>query len=260
MAGLGYVAPGGSFAMQGLIYALFVLIYLLFLLLSLVRTWQRSRRDWGSQWWSRWYAIILWFLVGILSSVESTAAMHRSYKPYYVASVSMEPTMHKDEKIVADMEWRTPQIGHIILMRGPDGIVRIYRVAAIGPQSFAMRNGVPIVDGHPAIEKSAGDMAVSDSGLGTRRGHLFHEQFPGEAGSHRILMLDGEGGVRDVPSISLPRGAIYLLGDDRDVAADSRVQPEWDGVGIAPASAIIGRPLYITWSRDRSRIGMRIDH
>ena len=57
-----------------------------------------------------------------------------------------------------------------------------------------------------------------------------------------------------------PGKLIDQLDDDRDLSADSRVPLSQNGVGILPASAIIGRPLYITWSKDRGRIGQRADH
>ena len=259
LAGIALIAPVGTFAMQGLIVLLFYLIYTLFLLFSLVLTWRQSRRDRDGRWWSRWYAILLWWIVGIVASIGSSALLHLSYKPFYVASVSMEPTLIRNEKLVADMRWRTPQIGNIVLVRAPDGPPRIYRVAALGGQTFAMRQGVPIIDGHPAIQKQVGLAAISDPTLNGDTGRVMLEHLPGETGSHRILQLPGYS-LDEVASVRVPVGALYLLGDDRALAADSRVPLEETGIGMPPASAIIGRPLFITWSKDRSRIGQRADH
>jgi len=258
LAGIAMITPVGGFAMQGLIVVLFWLIYLLFLMFSVVLTWRYSRRDHDTAWWSRWYAILLWWAVGMVSSIGSSGLLHMSYKPYYVASVSMAPTFSKNEKLVADMRWRKPQLGNILLVRASDGTTRIYRVAAIGGQIFAMRHGVPIIDGHPATQQPAGEMTISDGPVVGQTGRLLREHLPGETGTHLILQLDN--GLDDVAPVHIPAGSIYLLGDDRDLAADSRVPPSDAGVGIAPISTIAGRPLYITWSRDRSRIGQRADH
>jgi signal peptidase I len=258
LAGIALITPVGSFAMQGLILALFWLIYLLFLLFSVVLTWGKSRRDRGERWWSRWYAILLWWIVSIVSSIGSSGLMHMSYKPFYIASVSMVPTFTKNEKVVADMRWRAPQVGNILLVRDKDGTIRIYRVAAIGGQTFAMRSGVPIIDGHPATQEHVGEMAISDGPIEEQTGRMMREHLPGETGSHLILQLGN--GLDDVAPLHIPVGSVYLLGDDRDLAADSRVPPSENGVGIAPVSTIAGRPLYITWSSDRSRIGRRADH
>jgi signal peptidase I len=259
LAGLCHVAPVGSFAMQVSIYTLFLLLYLLFLLFSLFRTWPRTRRDRGDAWWSRWYAIILWCVVSVASSAGSSTLTRTSYRTFYIASVSMAPTFIKNEKIVADMRWRTPQIGNILMVLDKDGVTRIYRVAAIGGQTFAMRNGVPIIDGHPATQAYAGEMTIADTGMDEESGRRMHEHFPGETGSHDILQLSGYP-QDDVAPVRIPAGSLYLLGDDRDLSADSRIPYSLNGVGIVPVSAIIGRPLYIAWSKDHSRIGQRADH
>lgn len=259
MAALAYILPAGSFAMGGLILSWFLLVYFLSFLFSIVRTWPKSRRERGTEWWSRWYAIVLWWLLGIILSTGSDALQKQSYHGFYVASVSMEPTLIRNEKLVADMRWRTPQIGNIVLVRAPDGPPRIYRVAATGGQTFAMQQGVPIIDGRPATQKQIGEATISDPNLNHDVGRVMLEHLPGEKGSHQILRLS-ESPFDEFPTIRIPAGAIFLLGDDRDLAADSRVPPDEIGVGILPASAIIGRPLYIAWSKDRSRIGRRADH
>ena len=258
MAGLAVALPVGTFAIGALIASCFYLVLILFLFLSVVRTWLKSRRDRGEQWWSRWYAILLWWVVGMASSSASIGLFHQSDRPFYAASVSMEPTLIRNEKLIADMRWRTPQIGNIVLVRYPGGPPRIYRIAAVGGHSFAMKGGVPIVDGRAATQRQIGETTISDPQLNGETGRVMLEHLPGETGSHRILQLGGP--LNEVAPVLVPPGSIYLLGDDRDLAADSRVPPEEMGVGILPASAIIGRPLYITWSKDRSRIGQRADH
>jgi len=258
LAGVALVTPVGTFAMQGLILALFWLIYLVFLLISVVLTWRKSLRDEGRQWWSRWYAILLWWIVGMVSSVGSSGLLHMSYKPFYVASVSMKPTFEKNEKLVGDMRWRTPVVGNIVLVRDHQGTTRIYRVAAVGGQTFTMRDGIPIIDGRRAKQAVIGPITFTEGGLAARSGRVLREQLPGETGSHRILRLDD--GLNDFPEVRIPAGHVFLLGDDRDLAADSRVPPGEVGVDIMPVTAIIGRPLYISWSKDRSRVGMRADH
>ena len=198
-------------------------------------------------------------MAGEILAVAAAAFLHMSYKPFYVASESMIPTFAKNEKLMADMSWRRAQIGNIVLVHDRDNVVRIYRVAALGGQSFEMRDGVPIIDGRPATQKAIGEMPSPVDWSESPTGRVFAEHLPGEVGNHHILLI-AEASPRNVPVIRLPAGSIYLLGDDRDLSADSRVPPSENGVGILPASAIIGRPLYITWSKDRSRIGQRADH
>ena len=225
---------------------------------SIVATWRRSAPIGRSEWWTRWYVITGLAALALAENALSPP-IQTVYRTFYAASVSMMPTFTKKDRLIADMRWRTPQIGNIILVHAPMGETRIYRVAALGGQTFAMKGGVPIINGQAAAQNPAGPMALGESFLGKTSGRLFREHLPGEQGSHSILkvMLSPQD---DVPPLRIPVGSVFLLGDNRDLAADSRIPVDSVGVGIVPVSAIMGRPLYFLWSRDRSKIGQRADH
>lgn len=69
-------------------------------------------------------------------------------------------------------------------------------------------------------------------------------------------MLDtGPTIVDDMAETRVPAGHIFVLGDNRDHSADSRVSPEVQGVGMAREADVAGRPLFKTWAQDWRWLG-----
>lgn len=233
------------------------IIQLGILVCSIIETWRHSALVTRPAWWGRWYVVAGLAVASLLASAQWSS--DRTYRGFYIPSLSMMPNFLKNDRLIADMRWRTPQIGNIILVQSPSGETRIYRVAALGGQTFAMTGGVPIIDGQAATQSPVGRMALGENFLGRTSGQLLQEHLPGEQGSHAILKVMSSP-QDDVAAVRIPAGSVFLLGDNRDLAADSRIPLDELGVGILPASAIIGRPLYMVWSKSHGRIGQRIDH
>lgn len=250
-------APIPSFAalvtMVGLLLAGIIALYVF----AFVRTWQSSRLVRAKPWWSRWYSLAALVLASTLAGQLAVGLLHHYYKPFYLPGESMVPTLDKGEKIIADMRGgRTPRRGDVILVQA-GGVTHVYRVAALAGDTIEVHRGVPVINGQPAQQRPVG--ATTYVGYdGPQPAQRLEERLPGEPGTHSILDL-GEGPTDDAPPVRVPPGCVFLLGDNRDRAADSRVPLAASGVELVPTSAIVGRPLYIHWSSDRSRIGTRVN-
>jgi signal peptidase I len=155
------------------------------------------------------------------------------------------------------MRWRGPfRRGEVVLFKGPYG-VRISRIAAIPGDRIAMRRGVPIVNGNAAVQSPDGQTTFTGYD-GSHSAAMFSERLPSEPSAHRVLDT-GPSEFDEMREVAVPANTLFVLGDNRDSSADSRVPSDLGGVGLVPVSAIIGRPMYIHWSDDRSKIGMRLD-
>ena len=244
------VAPKPSFAAIMIFAATAVVGIGLLYVSAMVLTWRRGRfRRSPMPLWSRWYGLVAVAAIGIIASQLLVPIAHRYYKPFYIPSENMAPTLAKLDKIVADMRGgRNPSVGDIVLIQTAHGAY-IKRVVALPGDRIAIRADIPIVNGLRAQVRQAGT-AYFPGTNGLEQATLFSETLPGENGSHDIAIIE-PGEYADMAERTVPAGHIFVLGDNRDRSADSRVPPEEFGLGMVPMAHLIGRPLYITWSRER---------
>jgi len=254
--GMGH-APVTSYARAVVALILIFSVLATLYLIPAVMTWRESRFRSPARGWSRWYGLAAIALAVVALSQFAAPAMHRFYKPFYAPSESMAPTIGKGDKFIADMRWRGPfRRGEIIIFNGPEGF-RVSRIAALAGDRIAMRSGVPVVDGSAAVQLSDGQTSFLGYD-GVHSAAMLTERLPGEASTHRVLDT-GRDAVDEMDEAVVPANHLFVLGDNRDWSADSRVPLEEGGVGMVPFSAIVGRPLYIHWSSNRSKIGTRLD-
>lgn len=138
--------------------------------------------------------------------------------------------------------------GDVIVFAGPDGRDFVKRVIARGGDRVSLVQGRVVLNG--AV------LRCSPATPG-----LCREILPD--GSSHLVRSNGSSPLATWPDIVVPQGHFFVLGDNRDASADSRVPRGAGGVGLVAESEVLGRAERIFFSTHGGirwdRIGLRID-
>ena len=180
-----------------------------------------------------------------LASLAATALMLASCDMVPVASFSaassaMEPTIQPGEHMFAwAVTTESLRRGDIVVVEN-GGSSWLSRIAGLPGDSIAMIDGIVVLNGREIAQRPAGTYTLEDV-MQPGDHAMLEEQFPGEVAPHRVLDM-GAGPLDDLAEITLPEGSYFLLGDNRDNAADSRLRHEYGfGLGIVTRQQITGR-------------------
>ncbi len=167
---------------------------------------------------------------------------------------------------------RLPERGDVVVFRypGPDDEDYVKRVIGLPGDRIEVRGGVVILNGQPVQRQRIADYAMpispnspcrvvgDDPDAGERAGASgrecfyprYRETLPG--GRSYQVLDQGDGEVDDWGPLIVPEGHLFVMGDNRDDSADSRVPVERNGVGLLPVENVLGRATIAFWSTDGS--------
>ncbi|HEX8623628.1 MAG TPA: signal peptidase I [Allosphingosinicella sp.] len=218
-------------------------------LLSMLFSWRGSALCGSPEaWWSRWYGIAALALTAIAVSWPLPGIAHRFYEPFYMPAESMAPTLLKGDRILASMRpGKALRRGEIVIL-DVRGNRYVKRIAGLPGDRIAMRAGVVVLNGRPVPQRPLAVETVA-SAWGPAGATRLEEQFPGEPGPHQIYDM-GPNDIDEMAQQTVKPGHVFVLGDNRDRSADSRVPAAMDGVEQLPVEKVRGRVLFQTWNPD----------
>ena len=238
----------------------------------------------GTDWWGEIKAIF-WLVLAVLAFHSFVA------KPFYIPSESMMPILLKGDRLVVSKypygwSWVSPSFhimppsegrvwgelperGDIVIVTPPgQRSDYIKRVIGLPGDELELIDGQLIINGTPVkreerapamvpIDANApctprefpGARVTGEDGRTYCRLPIVRETLPNGRFYDTIDL--GYFDVDDYPKTRIPAGHLFLMGDNRDKSADSRVSLDMEGLGgPVPFENIGGRAEFITFSLD----------
>ena len=241
----------------------------------------------GTDWWAELKAIF-WLILAVLAFhsfiakpfyIPSESMMPGLLKgdrlvvtkyPYGWSWVS--PSFHVLPQIGGRLFGRMPERGDIVILTPPGKRSDyIKRVIGLPGDTIEMVAGTLYINGRevkrearpPAmvevdanvpceLDVSGDHKVVGADGKLYCRLPVFRETLP-NGRRYDTIDLGYDGRVDDFPKIRIPAGHVWVMGDNRDKSADSRVPASNEGLGgPVPWENIGGRAEFITFSLDGS--------
>jgi signal peptidase I len=161
-----------------------------------------------------------------------------------------------------------PMRGDVVIFKHPvDGTDYIKRVIGLPGDSIAVVQGQVVLNGQPLPLVRAADFEIALSpntacawggaeipradGTKACRYLRFTETLPG--GRRHEVVDFGPTGADNFAPVTVPTGAMFVMGDNRDNSQDSRFPAAAGfGVGLVPMDNLVGRASIIAWSTDGS--------
>jgi signal peptidase I len=142
-----------------------------------------------------------------------------------------------------------PQRGDVVVFRLPkdDSTNYILRVIGLPRDSIQMRDGALFLNGVPVKRERIDDFVESDNARGVRV-KRWRETLPNGV-SYETLDSQDNGFLDNTQVYVVPTDYYFMMGDNRDNAADSRVLSQ---VGYVPFTNLVGRAARIFYSVDRT--------
>jgi signal peptidase I len=199
----------------------------------------------------RYNRIIVYIAFFVLAWGLYSAARHFmrtfGYEMYKIPTGSMESTLEPGDYLTA-RKGRLGPIGRseLIILRSPyDGKILVGRCVAIGMDTVEMRHKQLWINGKTMVEPFAKNIDKSEIPAPPE---VLWGASPQGSWTHGKFTKDYWARDNFGPVV-VPVGHLFMLGDNRDNSFDSRF---W---GPLDQAAVIGKPLYVYFSKDPKRIG-----
>lgn len=180
------------------------------------------------------------------------------YQPFSIPTASMQSTLMIGDYFIANkwawgfgkysfpvplpfngrfLEFGQPQRGDIAVFHNISNEDYIKRVIGLPGDTIQMKAGRLYINGTMVEREEIGKSTDTDSNMSTVPVTLYKETLPNGV-THTIQEISDDGGLDNTDVYTVPAGHYFMMGDNRDRSADSRVLSQ---VGYVPFDAFVGK-------------------
>ncbi len=180
------------------------------------------------------------------------------YQPFSIPTASMQPTLMIGDYFIANkwawgfgkysfpvplpfngrfLTFGEPQRGDVAVFHNITDEDYIKRVIGMPGDRIQMKEGRLYINGTIVPREEIGKAVDTDSSMFSVPVTVYRETLPNGV-SHVIQEISDNAELDNTPEYVVPAGHFFMMGDNRDRSADSRVLRQ---VGYVPADALIGR-------------------
>ena len=180
------------------------------------------------------------------------------YQPFSIPTASMQSTLMIGDYFIANkwaygygkfsfpvalpfngrfLEFGQPKQGDIVVFHNQTGDDYIKRLIGMPGEKIQMKAGRLYINGTMVERKEIGTGTDTDSSMSSTPVTLYEETLPNGV-KHTIQEISDDQQLDDTAEYVVPAGHFFMMGDNRDRSADSRVLSQ---VGYVSSDQIIGK-------------------
>ncbi|MEI6348684.1 MAG: signal peptidase I [Bacteroidota bacterium] len=188
---------------------------------------------------------VIWFID--FKSILGIQSVH-------IPTSSNEPTVMIGDNIIVDTKiynHKNPEYCDLVVFKQLDGYTYNFRVIGKPNDRIRIKNNFLIINDIPCKYRFIEKTRANDFPIFGAINLKFEEEFP-DGKKHNIYKLEAfyDSTMTNFENIVVPSDSYFLLGDNRDNAADSRY------FGFVRRDAIVGQMIFTLWGKSNNRINV----
>jgi len=204
------------------------------------------------------YIAIIIAAIFLNVSLYDTDGSYKNYQSFSIPSNSMAPTLADGDFVFIDKRSSELDYGDVVVFKLPsqEDIFYIKRVIGLPGDRIQYKDGVLLLNGNIVQRTKIGKkQRIAQKKEEYIELVKYQEKLPGGKVIN-IYEKNDKHPLDNTPEFEVPKDHVFMLGDNRDYSNDSRNQKL---VGFIPYENVIGKSLYIYWSKSLDRFGKGIN-